>query len=198
MNAKDDGGKMTAKHVCPWWLAYTFDNPLRRLLDPPHKSLEGVVKKGMTILDVGCGFGHYSIGAARLVGAQGRVIAADLQEKMLQKTMARAQRCGLSDRITPWQCQSSKIGYIGKVDVVIAGNVVHEVPDAEAFFKEAFEMMKAGGLLLVIEPGLHVSSKKFNHEVQLALNHGFEQAKLSVSFSYHRTLLKRPMEPTGL
>jgi hypothetical protein len=33
-------------HVCPWWLAYTFDNPLRRLLHNPEKLLAGLVEEG--------------------------------------------------------------------------------------------------------------------------------------------------------
>jgi hypothetical protein len=26
-------------HICPWWLAFTFDNPLRHLIHPTHKLL---------------------------------------------------------------------------------------------------------------------------------------------------------------
>jgi cyclopropane fatty-acyl-phospholipid synthase-like methyltransferase len=33
------------------------------------------VKPGMTVLDVGCGMGFFSIGMARMVGDEGRVIA---------------------------------------------------------------------------------------------------------------------------
>ena len=79
-------------HVCPWWLAYTFDNPVRRLVHPPGKILGDYVREGMTVVDVGAGFGHFSIGMARLVGDAGKVVAADLQEKMLEKTLSRARR----------------------------------------------------------------------------------------------------------
>jgi hypothetical protein len=40
---------MSNHHVCPWWLAYTFDNPLRRLIHNPRKILSGYVKERMTV-----------------------------------------------------------------------------------------------------------------------------------------------------
>ncbi|MBS3808804.1 MAG: class I SAM-dependent methyltransferase, partial [Desulfobacterales bacterium] len=76
-------------HVCPWWMAYTFDNPIRRMIHPPEKILAGYVGAAMTVLDLGCGFGHFSIGMAKMVKDSGLVIAIDIQARMLEKTMAR-------------------------------------------------------------------------------------------------------------
>jgi len=75
--------KTHAHRVCPWWVAYLFDNPLRRRIHPPEEILSTYVKKGMTVLDFGCGFGHFALGMAGLVGESGTVIAADIQAKML-------------------------------------------------------------------------------------------------------------------
>ena len=63
------------EHVCTWWHAYSFDNPLRKLVHKPQRVLEDYVKDGMTVMDVGCGMGHFSIGMANMVGEQGKVIA---------------------------------------------------------------------------------------------------------------------------
>ena len=38
--------KNTEHHICPWWLAYTFDNALRRLIHPPQKVLAPYVRLG--------------------------------------------------------------------------------------------------------------------------------------------------------
>ena len=65
-------------HVCTWWHAYSFDNPLRKLIHKPKRILGAYVKDGMTVMDVGCGMGHFSIGMANLVGEQGKVIASNL------------------------------------------------------------------------------------------------------------------------
>jgi 2-polyprenyl-3-methyl-5-hydroxy-6-metoxy-1,4-benzoquinol methylase len=48
------------EHICPWWLAYTFDNRFRHLFHNPEKMLGSYVSKGMTALDVGCGMGFFS------------------------------------------------------------------------------------------------------------------------------------------
>jgi predicted RNA methylase len=65
------------QHVCPWWLAYTFDNPLRGLLHQPAQILDGLVGQGDTVIDMGCGIGFFSLGLARIVGAAGHVLAID-------------------------------------------------------------------------------------------------------------------------
>ena len=53
---------MSEHGVCPWRHAYLFDNWLRRLLHNPKKMLGAHVRPGMTVMDVGCGMGVFSIG----------------------------------------------------------------------------------------------------------------------------------------
>jgi 2-polyprenyl-3-methyl-5-hydroxy-6-metoxy-1,4-benzoquinol methylase len=55
-----------------WWGGYFIDNRLRRLLHDPERLLGPYVTPGMTVLDVGCGMGWFSIPMAKLVGTQGR------------------------------------------------------------------------------------------------------------------------------
>jgi 2-polyprenyl-3-methyl-5-hydroxy-6-metoxy-1,4-benzoquinol methylase len=92
-------GRAKLPHICPWWGGYFIDNPLRRLIHDLQTILGPYVKPGMTVLDVGCGMGFFSIGMARMVGDEGRVIAVDLQQKMLDVLWRRAQRAGVADRI---------------------------------------------------------------------------------------------------
>ena len=86
-------------HICPWWLAYTFDNRFRNFFHNPEKMLGSYVTEGMTVLDIGCGLGFFSIGLAKLVGEKGCVIAADVQSKMLSILYKRAEKAGVSDKI---------------------------------------------------------------------------------------------------
>ena len=87
--------------TCPWWLLFTFDNPLRKLIHDPIKILSPFVESGDTVLDVGCGMGYFSLGLAELVGEKGKVIAADLQPQMLAGLSKRAASAGLDERIHP-------------------------------------------------------------------------------------------------
>jgi ubiquinone/menaquinone biosynthesis C-methylase UbiE len=161
-----------AEHVCPWWLTYTFDNPLRRLLHPPARLLGAWVRPGMTVLDVGCGFGHFSLGMARLVGPGGRVIAADLQERSLAILRRRALRAGLADRITTHRCDAELCGAPGPVDFALAFWMLHEVPSAERLCREIAGLLAPGGRLLVVEPRFHVGEPMFEQEMGAAARAG--------------------------
>lgn len=161
-----------AEHVCPWWLAYSFDNPLRRLLHPPEQVLGSWVRPGMTVLDVGCGIGHFTLGMARLVGPSGRVIAADLQERALAVVERRARRAGLADRITTHRVAASAVGVAGPVDFALAFWMLHETPSAEAFCREVGGVLTPGGRLLVAEPVFHVSPPAFEGELAAARRAG--------------------------
>jgi ubiquinone/menaquinone biosynthesis C-methylase UbiE len=72
-------------HVCPVAIARFLDNRVRRWVQDPRKILSPYIKEGMTVLDIGCGPGFFTVDIARLVGKSGRVIAADLQEGMLRR-----------------------------------------------------------------------------------------------------------------
>jgi len=156
-------------HVCRWWLAYSFDNPLRRMFHDPGRLLAPFASRGMTVLDVGCGMGFFSLGLARLVGEEGTVIAADLQPEMLSRTEARARDAGLAGRIQLHRCAATELGLAGRqIDFVLAFWMVHEVPDAVAFFRQLRASLRPGGRILVAEPRIHVPERRFQQVVAAA------------------------------
>ncbi len=161
------------KQVCPWWLGYLLMCPLRRWWDSPEKMLEPYVREGMTVLDIGSGMGFFSIPAARLVGESGKVIAVDVQEKMLRSLVKRAARAGLASRIQTRLCGPEGPGLDEQVDVCLALNVVHEVPDARALMQEIRSLLSASGKLLLAEPAHHVSKADFRATLDLAVAVGF-------------------------
>lgn len=178
--------------VCPWWLAYTFDNRLRRMLDPAEKALEKWVTPGMRVLDFGCGLGHYSIGAAKLVGESGEVIAVDLQVKMLEIAGKRARKAGVSEVIKLHQCGAEGIGYPNLVDFVVSGNVIHETPDHRIALQNIFDVLLPGGGFLFIEPRNHVRADFFEKELKAAREIGFAVENLPVSFMARKAYLRKP------
>lgn len=153
-------------------MTYTFDNPLRRILHPPEKVLGSWVRPGMTVLDIGCGIGHFSLGMARLVGPRGRVIAADLQEKSLAAVERRARRAGLADRITSHRCGEGACGVAGPVDFVLAFWMLHETPSVEDFCREIADLLAPGGRFLVAEPRFHLAEPAFEQELAAAARAG--------------------------
>jgi 2-polyprenyl-3-methyl-5-hydroxy-6-metoxy-1,4-benzoquinol methylase len=174
------------KMVCPWWLCYTFDNPIRRLLHNPEVILCPYVHSGSTVIDIGAGMGYFSIPLARLVGPAGHVTAIDVQAKMLAALAGRARKHGLSERIKTYLAQTDSLGNHSKVDFIIAFWMVHEVPDQRVFFSEIFGLLKPKGLFLMAEPVFHVPEKRFMQTVQTAEGAGFivkETPRIRVSRS---------------
>ncbi len=173
MDKQEKKGVTTSKHTCPWWLLFTFDNPLRRLIHNPIKLLAPYVSAGDTVLDVGCGRGGFSIDMAQLVGQEGRVICADVQEEMLAGLQQRAARAGLTDRIQLRQSTPDHIGLVEPLDFALAFWMVHEVRRPELFLSEIYEHLQPHGRFLIVEPRIHVSAAAFRHTVTLAENAGF-------------------------
>lgn len=174
------------KHTCPWWFCFTFDNLLRRFFQNPEQILELYVAEGITVLDVGPGMGYFSIPLARMVGPRGRVIAADIQPKMLSALQKRAKKAAVDQRIAIHLCKADSLGLDVKVDFVLAFWMLHEVPDPLSFFKEMRSVLKASGKLLVSEPAIHVTKKMYDKSIEIAISNGFKiiaKPKISLSRS---------------
>ncbi len=164
-----------AKHagkICPWWVAYTFDNPLRQLMHPPQKLLGPYVGEGMRVVDIGCGLGHFSLGMARMVGPGGVVYAVDVQEGALKVLRRRARRAGLMGRVIPVLCPPRVIPVKTPVDFILACNVLHELPDPGAALAQAAAILRPGGRLYIMEPLGHVGAERFEQEVTMAQEAG--------------------------
>jgi ubiquinone/menaquinone biosynthesis C-methylase UbiE len=160
--------------VCPWWLSTFLANSLRRTIHNPDKILAGLILKGHTVADIGCGPGYFSIAMAKLVGDEGRVIAADIQPKMLQYVHRRTEREGLQSRIYLHQCQEGQLGIKEQVDFVLAFYMVHEVPDIVTFFKEIAAILKPDAAFLLVEPKMHVTARRFEEIIQAACAAGLK------------------------
>jgi ubiquinone/menaquinone biosynthesis C-methylase UbiE len=155
-------------HICPWWLASALDNPIRRLIHNPEKMLGGYIESGQTVLDVGCGSGTFTIAMAKMVGETGKVIAVDVQDKMLQILRKKAAKERLESRIITHKSKPDRIGISDKVDFALAFYMVHEVPDAEGFLREIASLLKPKSRLLIVEPVLHVSASSFKKTQEAA------------------------------
>jgi len=182
---------LTSDHVCPWWFAYTFDNPLRRLVHNPEKMLQKFIKEGDTVVDIGCGMGYFSIGMARMVGETGRVISVDLQEKMLKRVRFRAEQKGLLSRITLHKCSSDKLGVNEQADFALGFWMVHEVRNKESFFDEISAFLKPGAHFLLVEPRMHVTEPYFKIITDIAVEAGLKScAEEKVGLSRAKLFIK--------
>jgi ubiquinone/menaquinone biosynthesis C-methylase UbiE len=177
---------INTKHVCPWWLCFTFDNPLRKIIHDPIAILSPYVQQGDMAIDIGPGMGYFTIPLAELVGSTGRVIAIDIQQKMLSALMARAKKKSAADRIKTHLAGPDSIGFNEKANFILAFWMMHEVPDQRRFLSEIRNLMKPDGLFLLVEPVIHVSKKDFALTIETAKQLGFvikESPKIGMSQS---------------
>ncbi|MBI5529459.1 MAG: methyltransferase domain-containing protein [Deltaproteobacteria bacterium] len=162
------------EHVCPWWMTYLFDNPIRRLIHDPRRMMEKFVRPGMRVADIGCGMGCFTVALAELAGPPGQVQAVDLQEQQLRAVGRRCRRGGVSDRVKLVRAGEDRLGLEGPLDFVLAFWMVHEVPDQGRFFGEILSALGSGGRLLVAEPKFHVTRRDTEVELSLARSRGIE------------------------
>lgn len=187
-----------AHSVCPWWLGYVLLNPLRRIGQDPRKVLGPYLESGMTVLDVGCAMGFFTLDAARMVGPGGRVVAVDLQPRMIASLERRARRAGLGDRIETRVCPDDSLGVedlAGQVDFALAFAVVHEVPDQPRLMAELGAVLRDGGRLLLAEPRGHVTAEGFRSSVAVAEQAGFQISDRPDIRRSQSVLLTRPGAP---
>ena len=173
--------------VCPVELAGSLDNKIRKWIQDPQKILAPYIKEGMKVLDIGCGPGFFSIEMAKMIGKNGKVFSADLQEGMLQKIRNKIHGTELEERIKLIKSTEDQIDIPQNVDFILAFYMVHEVPNKSKLFESLKNVLDKQGQLLVVEPKLfHVTKKDFGLTMQIAEKAGFKVTqgpKLLLSFS---------------
>jgi ubiquinone/menaquinone biosynthesis C-methylase UbiE len=143
-----------------------LDNGFRRIFQSPKKIVGEYIKKGDTVIDMGCGPGFFSIDMAEMVGLGGRVMAVDLQEHMLQKVKKKATRHGVLEQMEFHQCESNTIGLERKVDFILCYYMIHETTDPRSFLLELKGLLKPNAKILVVEPKIHVNQQAFEKMVE--------------------------------
>jgi ubiquinone/menaquinone biosynthesis C-methylase UbiE len=167
-----------AHKVCPWWIGYFLVSPLRKLVQDPAAILAPHVREGMTVLEPGPGMGFFTLELARRVGPRGRVVAVDVQPRMLSALRRRATRAGVADRVEVREARPDALGVAdltGKVDLVVAFALVHELPDAGRFFSEIRATLAPGAEVLVAEPAGHVKAAEFEETMAAAERAGLRR-----------------------
>jgi ubiquinone/menaquinone biosynthesis C-methylase UbiE len=109
------------------------------------------VKRGMTVCDMGCGNGFYSLQLAKMVGPNGRVLAVDIQPEML-KMLRRAAEKEKLENIEPVLGQPHDPNLPeGEVDLILLVDVYHEFSHPERMLTAMRRSLAPDGLIALLE-----------------------------------------------
>jgi ubiquinone/menaquinone biosynthesis C-methylase UbiE len=166
---------------------------VRRVTIDPRKTLAPHIRKGMKVLDYGCGMGFFSLPAAELAGMSGKVVCVDINEKMLEALGKRASSAGLASIIETRLFRGENVLRPDEsLDFAFSIAVVHELPEAGKTTGAIFNSLKPGGRFLLAEPKGHVSRKVFLSEVALCESCGFRLVGLPAVSIHNAALLEKP------
>jgi len=140
------GGPFPAKD------ALALLNPLRARIQPVESMLHTFrVAEGHTVLELGPGPGYFTIGASRVVGPTGRVICVDVQPAMLSILRQRLLDAAIGNaRLIAGDAVKLPLAD-GCVDEAFLVTVLGEIPDRPRALAELRRVLKAGGVLSVME-----------------------------------------------
>jgi ubiquinone/menaquinone biosynthesis C-methylase UbiE len=161
------------------------------LIDSAKFFQELDLKKGATFLDVACGWGHYSLVAADIVGKDGQVYAVDLWEEGISSLRKEADSKGIQNLTTFVSDAAQSIPVENDcVDVCLMATVLHDFVGDKVkrpVMKEIVRVMKPDGVLAVVEfykkegpPGPPKPVRLSPEEVdQIAAAYGFKKQRFS-------------------
>jgi len=133
------------------------------------------IRKGQTVLDFGCGDGHYTIPAAKVVGKEGLVYAQDKEKEALDEVTKRAETEGLQNIRTKKTKGELKIVLKNKsLDAVLLYDVLHyhDIKERRKIYDEVYRILKNGALLSVFprhhKEYMHLELDEVKKEIEKA------------------------------
>ena len=134
-------------HGAPWLIRNEREQEERCSLLLANLDL----RRGMTVCDLGCGNGFYTLPIARLLGEKGRVLAVDIQPEMLNLLRESTDREGI-DNITPI------LGSVHdprlpreSIDLVLLVDVYHEFSHPQQMLARIRDALKPDGKVALVE-----------------------------------------------
>ena len=151
-----------------------LDSSFRYRFQNPGRILKDYVKPGMTVLDLGCGTGFFTTEIARMLDASGKVIAADIQNGMLEKLRHKIKGSDLESVVRIHKCQEKSLNLSDEIDFVFAFYSFHEMSCLDDLIDEIKMLLKPEGEIFIAEQILHVPKSVFNGFIDKMRKRGFE------------------------
>ncbi len=134
-------------HGAPWLLRKERDQE-----ENPRRLLEALaLEPGMTVADVGCGNGFYTLQMAEIVGPGGKVYGVDIQPEMLEMLERRAAGAGVDNVVPVLSSPDDPKLPAGSVDLILLVDVYHEFAYPEGMLQGMRQALKPDGRIALAE-----------------------------------------------
>ena len=126
---------------------------MSKFLNPAEVVAQSGLMQGQVVADLGCGNGFYVLPAAQMVGGEGTVFAVDVVENKLAATVSIANQFGYKNvRVIKADLSKPLLDIPeNSCDMVIIGNILHEINFKEALIKNMYRILKSGGRVMAVE-----------------------------------------------
>jgi ubiquinone/menaquinone biosynthesis C-methylase UbiE len=139
----------------------------------PEISLESLgLRSGMTFMDVGCGYGFFTLQAASIVGETGKVYAVDIDASSIDRLKREAAEKGLKNIHVEVGEAEATVFCQKCADIVFYSTVLHDFRDPAKVLRNAKTMLKPSGKLV----NLDWKKKQTTHGPPLQIRFSEEQA----------------------
>lgn len=129
-----------------WWFNSQARNRAER---GTLETIKSKVSKDDTVLDLGAGTGHFTLAVAPLLDG-GKVIALDLSPEMLGSLIRSAGKKRLRGRIETVVGDATRTGLPdSSVDLIVSGNLLHELPNPHAAVQEMARVLRPEGQVVI-------------------------------------------------
>ena len=136
----------------PEQYAERWNDPARDEWQQPEAIIEAMeIEEGMTVADLGAGTGYFVPFLAQAVGDEGRVLAADIEESMLQYIDDMAEEQGL-ENVETVKAEFTHSGLPeGEVDRIVTVNTWHHIADRGEYSEHLYQTLSDDGSVWVVD-----------------------------------------------
>ena len=124
----------------------------RDQVDEARKVMDfAAIEPGMTVADIGAGEGYYTVRLAQRVGANGRVLAQDIDPDAIQRLGLRVEKERLDNVSIKLGAPDDPRLPDESFDRVFMVHMYHEVEEPYAFLWRLWPALKVGGQAIVVD-----------------------------------------------
>jgi len=177
----------------PAWFSFFLESPVRRFFMPPDAVLDRLaLGPGMTVVEVGPGPGVFTFALGARVQPGGRVVAADIQPKMVERIRRKAEKAGV-DNVEPVVAPAHELPLdTQSAHLVLMVAVLGEIRNRDQALAEAYRVLIPGGLLVVSESWIDPHFQTRAELRRLATRAGFEEYALDGGALGYTAQFKKP------